>query len=290
VPEGDTVWLTARNLHRALAGQTLTRAELRVPRYATARLAGRTVSEVASRGKHLLTRFDDGLTLHTHLGMEGRWRTDVAGARWRGGPSHQLRVLLVTAERQALGFRLPLVELLSTADEERVLGHLGPDLLAADWDETTHGAEAARRLVARPTRPIAEALLDQRVVAGIGNLYKSEVCFLRGLWPWTPVVDVPEPRAVIALGHRLLFANRERWEQATTGDLRRGKQTWAYGRGGRPCLRCGTSIRRAEGRPAGVETSTTDAGSGALEWEVDRVTFWCPRCQPEPGARTRASR
>lgn len=294
MPEGDTVWLTARTLHRALAGQVLTRGELRVPRHATAPLVGRTVTEVAACGKHLLTRLDDGMTLHTHLGMEGSWRVSAAGAPWRGGPAHQIRALLVTAESQALGYRLSLVELLRTADEARVVGHLGPDLLADDWDDATHGAEAARRLVARPERPIAEALLDQRDLAGVGNLYKSEICFLRGLWPWTPAGGVSEPRAVVTLAHRLLFANRERWEQATTGDLRRGRQTWVYRRGGRPCLRCGTPIRRAEGRPAGaVDAPDRTGGTGAygagaaaeIELEAERVTYWCPRCQPEPGAR-----
>ncbi|GAB2615551.1 Fpg/Nei family DNA glycosylase [Streptomyces capparidis] len=262
MPEGDTVWLTARRLHEALAGRTLTTADLRVPALATAGLAGRRVGEVVSRGKHLLTRFDGGLTLHSHLRMDGSWHVYRAGERWRGGPQWQIRAVLGDAERVAVGYRLPVLELLPTAEEERVVGHLGPDLLGPDWD----AAEALRRLLADPARPVGEALLDQRVMAGIGNVYKSEVCFLRGVTPWTPVGDIPGPERVVELARRLLDANRNRTGHITTGDTRSGRRHWVYGQAGRPCRRCGTRVVGAE--------------QGAAPQA--RISFWCPCCQDGP--------
>ncbi|MFD9128814.1 DNA-formamidopyrimidine glycosylase family protein, partial [Kitasatospora sp. NPDC059571] len=140
MPEGDTVYRTAATLHQALAGRRLTAADLRVPAHATADLTDRLVTEVVPRGKHLLTRFDGGLTLHTHLRMDGRWAVFRTGERWHGGPAHEIRAVLSTAEHSAVGYRLPVVELLRTADEPQAVGHLGPDLLGADWD----AAEALR--------------------------------------------------------------------------------------------------------------------------------------------------
>jgi endonuclease-8 len=280
MPEGDTVWRAARTLHEALAGGTLTRAELRVPRYATVPLAGRTVLEVAARGKHLLARMSGGVTVHTHLGMDGRWRVLPAGRGWQGGPpAHQLRAVLCTAEQQALGYRLALVEAVRTSDEARLLARLGPDLLGADWDPD----EAVRRLLTRPERPVAEALLDQRNLAGIGNLYKAEVCFLRGVWPWTPMGVVPDPHALVNLAQWLLFENRERVEQVTTGDPRRGQRTWVYGRAGQPCRRCGTPIERtATGSPDADRPAarTIPGREPDRDPQADRVTFHCPHCQP----------
>ncbi|MFD0823633.1 DNA-formamidopyrimidine glycosylase family protein, partial [Micromonospora zhanjiangensis] len=224
MPEGDTVWNTARVLHRALAGGRLTGSDFRVPRLAAVDLTGATVLESASRGKHLLLRLReaDGVrrtTLHSHLRMDGAWRAYAPGQRWTGRPAHLIRVVLRTAEAVAVGYHLHDVELLPTAEEERLTGHLGPDLLGPDWDP----AEAVRRLAADPERDIAGALLDQRNLAGVGNLYKCEVLFLRGVSPWRPVGRVPDLPGVVALAHRLLAANRGRWTQATTGSLRRGE-------------------------------------------------------------------
>lgn len=267
MPEGDTVALTARRLDAALAGRVLTGCDLRVPALATADLSGREVVGVASVGKHLLARVasraDDpvpgGLTLHSHLRMDGSWHLYRPGARWRG-PAHQVRAVLTTADRVAVGFRLPVLELLPTAEEHRVVGHLGPDLLDPDADL----AAAARRLVERPDRPIGVVLLDQRVMAGVGNLYRVEVLFLHGLHPWRPVGSVPDPVAVVTTAARLLRLNRDRPEQVTTGENAPGRRTYVFERAGRPCRRCGSPVRQARQGPPGRE----------------RVTYWCPVCQP----------
>jgi endonuclease-8 len=257
MPEGDAVWRTARQLDEALTGRVLTRSDFRVPRFATADLTGRTVTGTVSRGKHLLTRVDGGLTVHTHLKMEGSWRIRPAG----GYPprDHRIRLVLGNDARQALGYQLGIVELLKTEHEPRTVGHLGPDLLGPDWD----AAEAVRRLQADPARAVGEALLDQRNLAGVGNIFATEMLFLRGLSPWRPVGEVADLHALVELGHRLLNANKERTGIITTGVARRGEQTWAYGRADRPCRRCGNPIRRAEQGAAGEE----------------RLRFWCLACQ-----------
>ena len=252
MPEGDIVWFTAGRLREALAGRPLTRSDFRVPRHATADLSGQTVTEVASRGKHLLIRTDAGLTVHTHLKMEGSWRITPAPARAPRDP--RIRLLLLNDDFQAAGYRLGVVDLLRTRDEARVTGHLGPDLLGPDWDV----AEAVRRLEREPDRPIAEALLDQSNLAGIGNLYKAEVLFLTGVSPFRPVGEVPDLPGMVTLAQELLDANKDRIDQVTTGSAR--ARTWVYGRRGLPCRRCGTRI----------ESQT----------QGERVTFWCPRCQP----------
>jgi endonuclease VIII len=254
MPEGDVVWATARRLHAALAGRALTRSDFRVPRLATADLTGDVVTETASRGKHLLTRVRSGLTVHTHLRMDGAWRVRPAADPIRD--SHRIRLVLANDDWQAVGYQLGVVELIRTRDEPQITGHLGPDLLGADWD----CAEAVRRLSAQPDRAIGEALLDQRNLAGIGNLYKAEVLFLGGINPWRPVGRVADLGALAELAQRLLEANKERIGQVTTGSWRRGEETWVYGRRGRPCRRCGTPIRS--------------------EGQQDRITFWCPSCQP----------
>lgn len=258
MPEGDVVFAAARRLHTALAGRVLTRSDFRVPRLATADLTGRTVDEVVPRGKHLLTRVENGLTVHTHLRMDGAWQ--VRSARDPVPRDHRLRLVLANAEWQALGFSLGVVELLRTEQEDRAVGHLGPDLLGPDWD----AAEAVRRLLERPDRPVGEALLDQSRLAGIGNLYKAEVLFLRGVHPWRQVGEVADLEALVELARKLMSANRDHVGQVTTGLRRRGAQTWVYGHAGRPCRRCGTPIKRA------------DQG----ERPQERITFWCPSCQP----------
>ncbi|MEU4771738.1 zinc finger domain-containing protein [Micromonospora sp. NPDC023644] len=302
MPEGDTVWNTARVLHRALAGTRLTGSDFRVPQLAATDLAGWTVRESASRGKHLLLRLsapphaapppdaptgpeggaapapagavsaqdggaaggaapgDDGgarWTLHSHLRMDGAWRAYGPGERWTARPAHLIRVVLRSARAVAVGYHLHELALVPTAEEESLVGHLGPDLLGADWDP----AEAVRRLAAHPDATISEALLDQRNLAGVGNLYKCEVLFLRGVSPWTPVRAVPDLAGTVALAQKLLAANRGRWTQSTTGSLHRGQTSYVYGRRAQPCRRCGTAIRKEE--------------------LGERVTYWCPVCQPE---------
>ena len=250
------VWRTARQLDDALTGQVLTSSDFRVPRYATADLTGRMVTGTQSRGKHLLTRVDGGLTLHTHLRMDGSWRIRPAG---RPPPrDHRVRLVLANEQWQAAGYLLGVVELLTARNEQRAVGHLGPDLLGPDWD----AAEAVRRLREQPHRPVGEALLDQRNLAGIGNLYKAEVLFMRGVSPWQPVGETEDLAALVTLACQLLNDNKERAGQITTGLAGRGRETWVYGRPGRPCRRCGAQIRSARGN--GIE---------------DRVTFWCPACQ-----------
>jgi len=265
MPEGDAVWRTARKLHQALAGHTLTRTDFRVPAIATADLSGGTVVETVSRGKHLLTRIDtrpiDGRswTLHTHLKMEGSWQVFDRGQRWNKA-GHLARVVLDVGERSAVGFQLGVVELVLREREDQVVGHLGPDLLGPGWDDQ----EAVRRLTADPDRPLGEALLDQRNLAGIGSIYRSELCFLTGYHPRTPVGNVADPLRMVRLAHQLLVQNRLLPQIATTGDKRRGKRLWVHGRPGEPCRRCGTNIEYAElGEPGRA-----------------RAAYWCPSCQP----------
>jgi endonuclease-8 len=260
VPEGDAVWNTAKRLHAALAGQVLTRSDFRVPRYATVSLTGQLVTEAVARGKHLLIRTDRGLTVHTHLKMEGAWRIQPADGRPLRD-SHRLRLLLANSQWVAAGYQLGVTEVLPTSREDQVIGHLGPDLLGPDWD----AAAAVARLVRDQGRPIGEALLDQRNLAGIGNLYKCEVLFIERVNPWTAVSEVPDLERLVVTAHRLLIANREHPEQSTTGFLARGRQHWVYERQGQPCLRCRTPVRRA------------DQGAAPRQ----RSSYWCPTCQPD---------
>ncbi|HEX2175795.1 MAG TPA: DNA-formamidopyrimidine glycosylase family protein [Nocardioidaceae bacterium] len=261
MPEGDTVWRTARRLHRALAERALTGSDFRVPRHASVDLSGQVVHEVVARGKHLLHRIGDDTTLHTHLKMEGAWHLYRPASRWRR-PGFQARVVLQTDAWLAVGFDLGAVDVVRRAAEHDLVGHLGPDLLGTDWD----AEEAVRRLRRDPDRQIGDALLDQRNLAGIGNLYKSEVCFLTGTDPYRRVGDVDLPR-IVARAHALLQANKERAEQTTTGDRRAGSRTWVYRRGGQPCRRCGTTVRAVDQQGAAHT----------------RQTFWCPHCQPLDG-------
>ncbi|WP_316525609.1 DNA-formamidopyrimidine glycosylase family protein [Kitasatospora brasiliensis] len=270
MPEGDSVYRVAARLHEALAGQLLTSADLRVPAHATADLAGRRVLEVAPRGKHLLARLEGGLTLHTHLRMDGRWEVYRPGEQWTGGPAWQIRAVLATDRGTAVGYRLPVVELLRTTDEQRIVGHLGPDLLGPDWDPV----EAVRRLLARPGRPVVEALLDQRNLAGIGNVYANELCFVAGVTPWTEVGELPYPDRLVERARQMLEANKLRPGHITTGDTRPGYQHWVYGRAGRPCPRCVTPV--ATGRQGSPPR--------------DRAVFWCPYCQRGPAPAVRSVR
>lgn len=262
MPEGDTVWRTASRLHEALAGELISTADLRWPGLSTADLRGMRTIEVISRGKNILHRLDSGLTLHSHLRMEGQWRVEatqrLAG---RMSTNPQVRALIGTTRWTALGLRLGTLHLVETRDEGRYVGHLGPDLLGPDWD----GDEAARRL-AKSDLTIAGALLDQRNLAGIGTLYASEVLFLVRLNPRTPAVALSsaETAALLERVHRLLDANRHHAYQSTTGLQRHGQTTYVHGRSGLPCRRCGQMIR------------ATSIGDPPRE----RTFFYCPTCQP----------
>ena len=260
MPEGDIVWRTCQLLHQTLAGKSLTQCEFRVPALATIDLTGTTVTEVVSRGKHLLTRFGSGLTLHSHLQMDGSWRVFAGGRRWSGGPAHEIRAVLGVQGSTAIGYRLPVLELIKTAQEADVVGHLGPDLLGSDWDL----AEAVRRLQSVPGRAIGEALLDQRNLAGIGTIYRAEILFLQGIHPRTPVGRVGDLERVCARVRQLMIRNRSGFDQNTTGDRRPGRSHWVYGRAGRECRRCGTAIEVEEFGPDGQQ----------------RLSYWCPHCQP----------
>jgi len=265
VPEGDTVYRTARLLD-PLQGQVLERTDFRVPQHATADLSGGTVVETVSRGKHLLTRVDraapegtERWTLHTHLKMEGSWKVVRRGQRWPR-PANTARVVLETARHTAIGFSLGIVELIPRDREADVVGHLGPDLLGPDWDEQVALANLARD----PDRPIREALLDQTMLAGIGNMYAAELCFTSGVHPETPVGAVPDLTRLVRRAHQMLELNKERWVQSTTGDLRERERMWVYRRDRSPCRRCGTPVVVEMQGPTGR----------------DRASYWCPSCQP----------
>ena len=248
MPEGDAVRRTARRLHRVLSGRVLTRTDFRVPQHATADLAGATVAETVSRGKHLLTRVDarDGpLTLHTHLKMEGSWRVFEPGRRWNPR-AHEIGVVLETDGPVAVGYQLGIVELLPRDREADAVGHLGPDLLGPDWDE----AEAVHRLLEVPNRPVFEALRDQTRLAGIGTIYAAEVGFVMGVAPTRPIAEVADlPRMV------------RRARQMLDQDWSRSNRLWVYRQ--RLCRRCGTQVRVDQLGPAGRE----------------RTAYWCPSCQ-----------
>jgi endonuclease-8 len=265
VPEGDSVYLVARRLDRALKGQVLARTDFRTPSVATVDLSGRTVLEHDTHGKHLLTRVSGDLTLHTHLRMQGSWSVVGPGKRLPSRLMGDVRVVLeARAGATAYGVLLPVVDVVPTGREHELVGHLGPDPLRDDWDLD----EAVRRLGQEPQRPLVAALLDQRRVAGLGNLWANELCFLRGTSPWTPVGELDLP-ALVALAVRCLrhSALVPGAMQVTTGRSRAGEDHWVAGRAGLPCRRCGTPIRVVAEVPGDPER---------------RRTWWCPRCQPGP--------
>jgi endonuclease VIII len=252
MPEGDTVWHTAAILRSALAGKTLTRCDIRVPRYATVDLTGHVVDEVISRGKHLFIRVGPA-SIHSHLKMDGSWK--VAPMSRPGRADHRVRIILEAGDVRAVGIDLGVLEILDRDGDVDVVAHLGPDLLGDDWDPRA----AAANLTADPGRPLAEALLDQRVMAGVGNICCNELCFITGYRPTTPVKAVTDPLRLVQRARDMLWLNRSRWSRVTTGDTRRGRELWVYGRGGQACRRCDSTI----------ETDTSG----------DRVTYWCPTCQ-----------
>jgi endonuclease-8 len=276
MPEGDSIFRAARTLARALTGKTVTRFDTAYAHVARVDVdtpvAGRTVEEVRAVGKHLLLRFSGDLVLRTHMRMTGSWHIYRPGERWQRPPS-AMRVLVETADFVAVGFDVPVAALQTAAalarDEE--IERLGPDLLGASFDVE----EAIRRLRARPEREVADALLDQSAMAGAGNIFKSETLFLCGVSPFAAVgtLDDAPIRKLVETARRLLAANVSETPGRTGGIVtyrslrsasagaRRGDSHWVYGRGGKPCRRCGTPVAfRRQGPNA-------------------RVTYFCPRCQ-----------
>ena len=250
MPEGDTVFRTADTLRQALVGRMLTRCDVRVPRFATVDLSGHVVDEVRSRGKHLFIRVGPA-SIHSHLKMDGSWRVTSRTGR----SDYRVRIILEANDIRAVGIDLGVLEILDRDHDGDAVDHLGPDLLGDDWDPQV----AADNLTAHPDRPIAEALLDQRVLAGIGNVYCNELCFVSGHLPTAPVSAISDPYRLVARARDMLWVNRFRRNRCTTGDTRAGRQLWVYGRAGQSCRRCGTPIKY------------DDSG--------DRVAYWCPACQ-----------
>ncbi|GAA5158124.1 Fpg/Nei family DNA glycosylase [Ornithinimicrobium tianjinense] len=261
MPEGDAVWLTARRLHRALAGQVLVGSDLRYPALATADFSGRRTVEVVPRGKHLLHRLEGDLTLHSHLRMDGSWRVHPVARRRALGGRHTVRALLWTTEVVAVGDQLGMLDLVRTADEAAVVGHLGPDLLDPAFDLD----RAVANLRQVPRRPLVEALLDQRNVAGIGTIWASEPLFLAGLHPWTPAgdVDVEALADLLRTTRRLMVQSCRDRRLVTTGRPGVSEDTWVFGRRGLPCHRCGTVVRWAT----------------VGQQPQQRFLAYCPACQ-----------
>jgi len=273
MPEGDTIFRAARTLHRALAGRQVDHFESMLPSlnriHEDAPLTGRTIEMVSARGKHLLMEFSGGLVLRTHMRMNGSWHIYKRGERWQRS-RRDMRIVIATEDYEAVGFNIPVAEFLTPRELARhdELRKLGPDVLSDVFDS----AEAVRRIRERPATPIADALLNQRVIAGLGNVYKSEVLFMCGLNPFVAVRDVGEPRLaeIVATARRVLAANvldgiapmtTYTGYRRTTRSADPKERLWVYGRARLPCRRCGT--------PISVRKQGADA----------RLTYWCPRCQ-----------
>ena len=264
MPEGDTVWRTAQRLHAALAGTPAALVDLRWGETDEAPLVGAVVDEVVPRGKHLLHRFTTGWTLHTHLRMEGSWRVEAAGseAARRSLRRSDLRAAIGNDRWTTLGLRLGELDVVPRSEEHRLVGHLGPDVLGDDWDPDL----VARRLTGQPAgTSIAAALLDQRVLAGVGTFWASEALFAQRLHPWRDAGGLPAETiaALVTRVHELMDRGKEHAVQSSTGVLRADRRSWVHGRSGLPCRRCGTTVRVAPLGRAGP----------------DRVFFSCPSCQ-----------
>jgi endonuclease-8 len=266
MPEGDTIHGAADRLGAALVGKAVTntggshRSMIEFGR----RVVGTQVVDVNAHGKHLLIHFSNGWTLRTHLQMTGSWRTYRPGEHWNITPG-KARAVLETADVVAVCFAAPTVQLAPWHVVSQRLDYLGPDLMG-DFD----AAEIAARLYEMAgDAAIAEAIVDQRIVAGIGNVYKSELLFLERVHPYTPAssVELPVVAAVLRRAHDLLLANRGR-HRTTTGRRGPGQQSWVYGRAGQPCRRCGTVIQTGQ------------------QGRLQRSTYWCPSCQPVQPAGT----
>ena len=271
MPEGDSVYQLSKRL-QFMAGREVTASSLRVPRFATVDFTGMTVQRVWPYGKHLFMQFGadghDAQILHTHLKMEGTWSVHRAGTRW-SKPGHTARVVLQlfddAGDIELVGHSLGLVDVFPAREYEAEMGYLGPDLLAENFDVE----EAKRRILADPDREIGRSLLDQNRVAGIGNEYRAEICFLGGVHPARTVAEVGEQGVdkLLRIARRLMWANKDEVKRVTTGVKRAGETTYVFGRNKKPCRRCTTLI-----------TKGFLGGQGDLE----RVIWWCPSCQPEP--------
>lgn len=261
MPEGDTLYALAARLRPVLAGKTLRRTDFRVPRLATVDLAGWRVDDVRSVGKHLLIDLSHGerhCSIRSHLGMDGSWRIFTPGQRWTK-PGHTARVVLRVDDAEAVGFALRELHVDGDRDAS-IETHLGPDLLGPDWDADRAVANIVAAVARNPAVSVSAVLLDQRIMAGVGNIYRNEICFLLGAHPSTPMAAVDAEKAV-TLARDLLWENRLRPVRNTTGLPRRANH-WVYGRENRPCRRCGTPIARLANP------------------DRDRVTYLCPVCQP----------
>lgn len=266
MPEGDTIHRAARTMEKALGGRTVTRFETVLAPLARVDdeqpIAGRRVESVSAQGKHLIIEFSGGLFLRTHLKMNGSWHIYRPGERWMRRRS-DMRIVIETDAYAAVGFNLPIAEFHDAASLVRThdLRRLGPDLLANEFDVD----DAVARIRARSDQEIADVLLNQTVVAGIGNVYKSEVLFICGISPFARVREVSDAQIARAIttARELLRHNveREGGARETRSSLGRGRNVWVYGRRGDPCRKCGTRI---EYRKQGIDV---------------RGTYWCPKCQ-----------
>ena len=269
MPEGDSLKLTADRLNQALAGAPLVRAELRWPSLGGIELRGLTIKEVVPYGKNTLFRLSDDRTLHTHLRMDGHWRVARTGTRDAGGNDPKYRAVLANSTWTALGWLLGMMNLVRTADEGRLLGHLGPDVLAPDFAVAGVDEAVRRFFAADVARPLCVALMDQQMVAGIGTIWMAEsLCFER-IYPWTMVAELDSAR----LRRLLLTASRLMSRSVATARSRGlgADGMLAHGRHHKPCRRCGALIA------LGATTSPDkrpDQGVGG-----ERVVYWCPRCQ-----------
>lgn len=272
MPESDTIYRAAQTLQRALAGATVSGFRSVYPALTRidhdSSLSGRTIESVRSIGKHLLMAFSGDLTLHTHMRMHGTWHVYKPFERWHR-PGHDMRIVIDTERFVAVGFNIPVAELL-TGDElarHPTIQALGPDLTDPMFD----GAEALRRARTRAAERVHETLLDQRVISGIGNVFKSEVLFAAGVNPFTPTAAIDDARfeRILAVARRQMamsIAPRARTlspasGRRTTGSLDPNEKLWVYGRSGKPCRVCATPIR------------------SKLTGHDARLTYWCPRCQ-----------
>ncbi len=270
MPEGDTIHRAAETLQRAIGGQVVTRFESVLPKLtrvdADAPLRGRTVERVEARGKHLLIWFSGDLVLRTHMRMNGSWHIYRPGERWQR-PHRDMRIVIETAAMHAVAFTVPIAELLTSAAlQQTSVEQLGPDPLAEGFSPE----EAIERLQARPGLEIAEALLDQTAIAGIGNVFKSEVLFGARLNPFTKVEALTREQLaeIVAVAMRFMRANvvsgsSRPATRRTTGSMDPSAPLWVYGRGGQPCRRCGTPISRQKQGPHA------------------RGTYWCAKCQSD---------